>query len=466
MENRRAGTTVKFTGHANTIRSIQVIESKKLIISAGNDRKLIFWDYEAKLQIDSFPNLHKGHIIALAVSSDSSFVVSGSYDGSLKIFSIGLKNTIKFVKKLNFTNRVYSIGISSDNSNLFCGGYNKKFFRRWESFNEMDDGQLQMIQEEHMIQEADDLQKEPFVSTLLSKVFDTRAPSEMDQLYLSQHIGDFKASKIQSDEGLNSSLINVSVNEGADSANEESENKFKKEKPVLERYQRKLFLSQIITEPKKGKPEKYKHADIKQLLKPIEKTFGLKMRESQIGKSSANPVKRAHERSQINSDQHKIVSTGVSRILGKLNESQDFGNNINSDSVLEKALDSDLTFLKEIKEKVKKVKIQSEEFEECEQIRKDLRSLLIDIQVRESKVIKSKLTTLKSQRELKKKLEDERKGRSVCKLKDEESSSVMIPKDELNQMKKELEIFVLKKKNSDEDFDDFDNLIKRFKKFE
>jgi hypothetical protein len=403
IEDIKSGSSLNLKGHASTVRVLKVLESKDLLVSGGNDKKLIVWDYKGKRRLHTFDNLHKGHIIAIAVAKDSSYFITGSYDSQLKILNVDSKKSVKVVKKLSFTNRVYSICLSNDGTTLFCGGYNKKFFRSWKSFDKTDNSSLQMIKEE---QEED--KKEYLMSSILSKVYDNRDPSEMDDLYLSQKPGHFQ-SKLNESEVLtsnkeeNKSLINISINEKTEPSTEK----------VLPKISNKLFLSQLIPVKKSRSPNRYKHSDIKRLLEPIPKSFGLQMRQSRIQDSKADPIKRAHERSLISKDQKDIFSSGLGRILNKEQpkSSRMLDNDDKPKKFLENTLESEKKFLGEIKTRIKKLKIESEEIEECKSIKNELGKIHIDIQLRESKVSKSRIKALKMQSELINKLKQEHEGK-------------------------------------------------------
>jgi WD40 repeat protein len=393
IEEIKSGSSLKLKGHANTIRVLKVLESKNLLISAGNDKKLLVWDYESKRRLHTFDNLHKGHIIALTVAKDDSYFITGSYDGQLKIMGVDINKNVKIMNQLSFTNRVYSICLSKNGDTLYCGGYNKKFLRSWKSFGKVEDSSLQMIREEEEKEEKEE--KESLMNSLLSRVYDTRDPSEMDDLYLSNRPNELQSKlfeKVAQNLEDNNSLVNVSINEN-------NEPNIEKNFPKISK---KMFFSQIITETRSKSPNRYENSDITRLLEPIEKTFGLKMRESRIQDSKADPVKRAHERSLISEDQKRIFSSGLGRILGKneLEISKPVVKDNRPKKFLEDTLESEKRFLSDVKEKVKKIKIESEEIPECKKIKNELGKLSIDIQIRESKVMKNRVKALKMQSDL------------------------------------------------------------------
>jgi hypothetical protein len=412
VEERRKGTTLKFKGHANTIRVLRILESRNLMISAGNDKQVIVWDYQAKLRIKTFENLHKGHIISMTVSKDSSFVITGSYDSNLQIIRFGEKNSIDLVKKLNFTNRVYTICISSDDSILFCAGYNKKFLRRWEFCKDFDNKGLRTINEEKLnTADKEEDQKETFQSLLLSKVYDLRDPQDMDNLYISQHIGDFTSKKLSKDEDdQNTSLINISVNDNLSDVGEETSKDHAKPRIVVAKPPRRMFLSQVVPEMMEEKSGKYQNTDIKELLKPLEISHGMKMRKNEFREYSTKTVNRAEARSQILGKQNRVVSSRLNRLFGKSELDKETKSIGDYKSLLENVFDSEKEFLINLKEDVQKLKIKAEEIPKCEKIKDGLRNLKFDLQLKENKLLKSKIKTVNFQKDLIQSIQNDKEG--------------------------------------------------------
>lgn len=82
-------------------RSVVFSPDNKLIVSGSIDKSIRMFDIEAKREIHCFENAHTGNILlvvqslriidsilSVAVSQDSRFIVSGSFDKSIKIFDM------------------------------------------------------------------------------------------------------------------------------------------------------------------------------------------------------------------------------------------------------------------------------------------------------------------------------------------------------------------------------------------
>lgn len=403
IEQVKTGEFVKFKGHSSTVRALQVIESKSLLVSGGNDRQVIVWDYQERLRLHTFQKVHKGHVIALELGHDQSYFVSGSYDGTLRIFQIGECKKVEMVKELVFTNRVYSICLSPDGNLLFCGGYNKKFLRSWRAFRDKEDKSLQMIEEEKLGNENKDPARESLMESLLSRVYDLRDPAEMDQLYVSQIPKKPAPNEKDSVEELNSSLVNISFHE--------KEPLSKPSPSLTSEIPKKMFLSQIIST---NKPSKYEDVDIRKLVQPRPKAFGLKLRGSRIQDSKADPVKRAYERSKTSKGQSQIWAKGLGRVLGKTEQSPQNLIRLGDrpQKFLESVLDSEQAFLEDVQVKMKKLKIAAEEVPECKQIKSGLGNVWIDVRMRQSRLAKTRIESLKTQNELVNSVKREHESRS------------------------------------------------------
>lgn len=94
------------------ILSVAVTSDDQFLISASRDKSIKVFDIHTKQEVHHFQNAHKGKIVSIkilsncldwitsvAVTSDNKYIVSGSFDKSLKVFDFQTKQEIqgKFV---------------------------------------------------------------------------------------------------------------------------------------------------------------------------------------------------------------------------------------------------------------------------------------------------------------------------------------------------------------------------------
>ena len=82
----------------DTIRSIDVTQDSKFIISGSADKSIKILDIENKKQIYHFEDAHTRWIKGISVSSDGEFIASCSDDRSIKLFDIRTKQLIHWFK--------------------------------------------------------------------------------------------------------------------------------------------------------------------------------------------------------------------------------------------------------------------------------------------------------------------------------------------------------------------------------
>jgi len=76
------------------ISDIAVTPDGKFIVSASYDKSIKLFDLATKKQVHHFKDVHKGEIYALRVSPNNKFIISAARDFSIKIFDIETKNLI------------------------------------------------------------------------------------------------------------------------------------------------------------------------------------------------------------------------------------------------------------------------------------------------------------------------------------------------------------------------------------
>jgi len=118
----------------------------RYLISGSEDRSIKIFDLQTKQEVHHFENAHKsmeiyiyekfiflGRVASVAVTSDDKYVVSGSWDKSLKVFDLqtrqqvhhfenahkGMENYIDY--KFILLGKITSVAITSDDKYVICG---------------------------------------------------------------------------------------------------------------------------------------------------------------------------------------------------------------------------------------------------------------------------------------------------------------------------------------------------------
>jgi len=116
-------------GHNDSIFSIAISSDNKFIISGSYDKTIKIWDVQTGECLKILKG-HNGRIESIAISSDNKFIVSGSGDGTIKIWDVKTGRCLKTLKLhpiiyINFEEmRFYlnkPIAISSDNQFIISG---------------------------------------------------------------------------------------------------------------------------------------------------------------------------------------------------------------------------------------------------------------------------------------------------------------------------------------------------------
>ena len=103
---------LKEKGHSSSVRSIAISPDGKYIVSGSVDGTIKIWDFKTGECLNSLEG-HSSWVDSIAISPDGKYIVSGSGDGTIKIWDF--KNV----------NNIYSIdlsfNISINNEGFFKG---------------------------------------------------------------------------------------------------------------------------------------------------------------------------------------------------------------------------------------------------------------------------------------------------------------------------------------------------------
>jgi len=72
----------------SSINSIVAHPSRKLIITGHEDGSIMIYDFEADKIVQNLPNLHSDSVSCLAISNTEMQLISGSHDGSIKVWDL------------------------------------------------------------------------------------------------------------------------------------------------------------------------------------------------------------------------------------------------------------------------------------------------------------------------------------------------------------------------------------------
>jgi guanine nucleotide-binding protein subunit beta-2-like 1 protein len=115
-------------GHTGWVTSIATTaEQPDMLLSASRDKSLIVWNLLRKddaYGIASKRLTGHGHFVQdVAISSDGQFALSGSWDGTLRLWDLNTGNTTR--RFIGHTKDVLSVAFSADNRQIVSGSRDK-----------------------------------------------------------------------------------------------------------------------------------------------------------------------------------------------------------------------------------------------------------------------------------------------------------------------------------------------------
>ena len=110
-------------GHEAAVNTVQFSPTESLLVSGGDDNKLLLWPLKYPLKKDKeiepyILGEHRGKVVDLDFSKNGKYILSASWDGSIGIWDIKKRKNIKFLK--GHRGPVYSVKYSKDNKYIYC----------------------------------------------------------------------------------------------------------------------------------------------------------------------------------------------------------------------------------------------------------------------------------------------------------------------------------------------------------
>ena len=116
------GQRAMLLGHTDSVTSVAVSSDGKYVVSGSEDKSVKIWSTETGDVVQSLTG-HTDGVLSVAVSSDGKYVVSGSWDNSVKIWSTKTGDVVWTLT--GHTSDVSSVTVSSDGKYVVSGSGDK-----------------------------------------------------------------------------------------------------------------------------------------------------------------------------------------------------------------------------------------------------------------------------------------------------------------------------------------------------
>jgi len=115
-------------GHKGWVTSIATtVEQPDMLLSASRDKTIIMWNLTRQEENWGIPvrrlTGHGHYVQDVAISSDGQFALSGSWDGTLRLWDLNTGNTTR--RFIGHTKDVLSVAFSADNRQIVSGSRDK-----------------------------------------------------------------------------------------------------------------------------------------------------------------------------------------------------------------------------------------------------------------------------------------------------------------------------------------------------
>jgi len=126
-------------GHAGWVTALAcpLDPSSDILVSASRDKTLLVWQLEKREECYGYPKKaltgHSHFVQDVVISSDGQFALSGSWDGTLRLWDINSGTTTR--RFVGHTKDVLSVAFSADNRQIVSGARDKTI-KLWNTLGE------------------------------------------------------------------------------------------------------------------------------------------------------------------------------------------------------------------------------------------------------------------------------------------------------------------------------------------
>jgi|EP00620_Florenciella_sp_RCC1587_P001542 guanine nucleotide-binding protein subunit beta-2-like 1 protein len=125
-------------GHSDWVTAIATTnEDATMVLSSSRDRSVLVWQVDGTQEEYGFPRKslrgHSHFVSSVVISSDGQFALSGSWDGSLRLWEIATGRTTR--RFVGHTKDVLSVAFSTDNRQIVSGSRDKTI-KLWNTLGE------------------------------------------------------------------------------------------------------------------------------------------------------------------------------------------------------------------------------------------------------------------------------------------------------------------------------------------
>jgi len=108
-----------FSGHTDWVTSVAISPDGQFVLSGSYDKTLKLWNLETGEEIRTFDQQHTDYVMAVAFSPDGRSVMSGGLDGKLLVWD---RNEATIINGFDTGFEFYSVAFSPDGRTAISGG--------------------------------------------------------------------------------------------------------------------------------------------------------------------------------------------------------------------------------------------------------------------------------------------------------------------------------------------------------